>query len=81
MKKQLSIMSISDPQITLNRLGCMKKMTEWRSKVLVREPDQMSVPLLVANAIIPFWTALGVRIEKKCDSQSDSVAFRFYKHF
>ena len=33
MKKQLSIMSISDPQITLNRLGCMKKMTEWRSKV------------------------------------------------
>ena len=49
--------------------------------ILVREPDQMLVPLLVANAIIPFWTALGVRIEKKCDSQSDSVAFRFYKHF
>ena len=48
---------------------------------IVREPDQMSVPLLVANAIIPFWTALSVRIEKKCDSQSDSVAFRFYKHF
>ena len=50
-------------------------------KLIVREPDQMSVPLLVANAIIPFWIALGVRIEKKCDSQSDSVAFRFYKHF
>ena len=48
---------------------------------IVREPDQMSVPLLVANAIIPFWTALDVRIEKKCDSQSDSVALRFYKHF
>ena len=27
-------MSISDPQITLNRLGCVKKMTEMRSKVL-----------------------------------------------
>ena len=48
---------------------------------IVHEPDQMSVPLLVANAIIPFWKALGVRNEKKCDSQSDSVAFRFYKHF
>ena len=33
MKKILSIMSISDPQITLNRLGCMKKMTEMISKV------------------------------------------------
>ena len=49
--------------------------------LIIREPDQMSVPLLVANAIIPFWTALGLRIEQKCDSQSDSVAFRFYKHF
>ena len=48
---------------------------------IVHEPDQMSVPLLVANAIIPFWKALGVRNEKKCDSQSDSVAFRFYEHF
>ena len=46
--------------------------------LLVHEPDQMSVPLLVANAIIPFWKALGVRNEKKCDSQFDSVAFRFY---
>ena len=25
MKKILSIMSISDPQITLNRLGCVEK--------------------------------------------------------
>ena len=48
---------------------------------IVHEPDQMSVPLLVANAIIPFWKTLGVRNEKNCDSQSDSVAFRFYTHF
>ena len=27
-------MSISDPQINLNRLGSVKKMTEMRSKVL-----------------------------------------------
>ena len=32
-KKLLSIMSISDPQINLNRLGSVKKMTEMRSKV------------------------------------------------
>ena len=38
--------------------------------LIVHEPDQMSVPLLLANAIIPFWKALGVR-----NGQSDSVAF------
>ena len=32
--KLLSIMPISDPQITLNRSGCVKKMTEMRSRVL-----------------------------------------------
>ena len=32
-KKLLSIMSISDPKINLNRLGSVKKMTEMRSKV------------------------------------------------
>ena len=32
-KKWLSIMSISDPKINLNRLGSVKKMTEMRSKV------------------------------------------------
>ena len=31
MQKFLHILSISDPQISLNRLGCAKKMTEMRS--------------------------------------------------
>ena len=29
----MSTMSISDPQISSNRLGCVKKMTEMRSIV------------------------------------------------
>ena len=32
-EKLLSIMSRSDPQINLNKLGSVKKMTEMRSKV------------------------------------------------
>ena len=42
-------------------------------KGIVHEPDQMAVPL--------FWKAFFVRNETKYDSRSDSVAFRFYKHF
>ena len=30
---ELSIISISNPQINSNRLGCVKKMTEMRSVV------------------------------------------------
>ena len=30
-KNWLNIMSMSDPQINLNRLGCVKKLTEMRS--------------------------------------------------
>ena len=41
----------------------------------VLEPDQMSAPMLVTNAII----ALGVRNEKKYDNQSHPVASKFYK--
>ena len=32
-KRWLNIMFMSDPQINLNRLGCVKKMTEMRSIV------------------------------------------------
>ena len=31
MQKLLRIISMSDPQISFNRLGCAKKMTEMRS--------------------------------------------------
>ena len=79
-RKEYMYTSMIDRMImTTQTIFCLS--THSHTKHIVHEPDQMSVPLLVANAIIPFWKAFGVRNEKKCGSQSDSVAYRFYKHF